>query len=665
MLNYDQFNLFTGTDENGIENDRETLEVIQCSYVSTDMVEGMDLFEGFDELYAITFSYGIDFTAKLLNMFEYAEIIYGCQGIIDPDTASIIAAQRSIVENLSKSRSIDLIREKVEKQELKLFVSMDTNSHEKIFVLRTKDGSRTRVITGSANMSASAFNGLQREEILYFDDYEAFEYFFDRFSSFRANCTNDIPRSVIEKVAKNHMYLRDHIEDVPVLDEAKKKIQITVTTSDNEIDYAADVKEIQKEIKELFPKRKSNQSTINITADIVDKARRNNRERIERVRREAQVPVLHLDMESETLTFCDEPIDLNPPMEKVRNDAVCLINFLSGYDTFIGNVDRAKEDYYAYFNWFFSTIFMPELRKIAYQKNYSALFLPIFGILCGPSNAGKSKLVELLSKLMTGKKISTYTSNYFSGTKIDALRSKIEGIPVMIEDLAKQQYGNNYEQVIKNDYFGITEKLTHYPAVSITANKIESLTQDATKRTVYFRTEITTDKTTGARNAKRVNDTIDSASNALFGEYVRRMIPIVRNMEDKMMSGENEYMPDILHESSKVLRGIFFDCCDENVPNYVRILSFEDYFGDIVVGRTALDRLKTFWEKQRDGFTINERDNTLIFTISENSDYELGYIANELPPSLNAKKMGNKLIMNLAKAREVTGINFKKKLFNL
>lgn len=660
-----QLNFFTGIDEDRTDGERETLEVIQCSYVSTDKVEGMDLFEGFDELYAITFSYGIDFTAKLLNKFEYAEIIYGCQGIIDPDTASIIAAQRSIVENLSKSKAIDLIRGKVERQELKLFVSMDTNSHEKIFVLRTRDGSRTRVITGSANMSASAFNGLQREEILYFDDYNAFEYFYERFSSFRANCTNEIPRKVIEKVSKDHLYLKEHIEEVPVLDEAKKKIQISVTTSDNGIDYVADVREINDEIKDLFPRRKPKQNTINITADIVDKARRNNRERIERIKRETQVPILHLDMESETLSFCDELIEMNPPREKVRNDVKCLINFLNGYDSFIGKVDRAKEDYYAYFNWFFSTIFMPELRRIAYQKNYSALSLPVFGILCGPSNAGKTKLVELLSKLMTGKKVSTYTSSYFSSTKIDLLRSKIEGVPVMIEDLAKQQYTNHYEQVIKNDYFGIMENLSHYPAVSITANKIESLTQDATKRTVYFRSEITTDKTTGARNAKRVNDTIGNATNALFGEYVRRMIPVVKAMEERMMNGERDYMPDILHESSKVILDIFSECYDASLPEYVRILSFEDYFGDIVVGRTAIDRLKTFWEKQRDGFTVNERDNTLIFTISEHSDYELGYIANELPSSLNAKKMGNKLIMDLSAAREITGINFRKRLFSL
>ena len=48
------------------------------------------------------------------------------------------------------------------------------------------------------------------------------------------------------------------------------------------------------------------------------------------------------------------------------------------------------------------------------------------------------------------------------------------------------------------------ENRTHYPAISITANKIQSLTQGATKRAIYFRTDISTDKETGAKNAKLV-----------------------------------------------------------------------------------------------------------------------------------------------------------------
>ena len=41
-----------------------------------------DLFSGFDELHAITYSSGINFVYQLLGMFKKAEIIFGCDEVI-------------------------------------------------------------------------------------------------------------------------------------------------------------------------------------------------------------------------------------------------------------------------------------------------------------------------------------------------------------------------------------------------------------------------------------------------------------------------------------------------------------------------------------------------------------------------------------------------------
>ncbi len=205
MSNNYELNLFSSQNQNSDYSDFETLEVISCQYISNSRITWQDLFDGFDELYVITFSSGIDFTAKLLNKFEYAEIIYGCSDILNSQISTIIAAQRNIIETISKSKSVNLISTKVAEDQLRLFVSMDTNSHEKIFILKSKNGN-TRVITGSANMSASAFNGLQREEILYFDDKEAFDYFMDRFEKFKSKCSNKIEKETIKAVISDKNY---------------------------------------------------------------------------------------------------------------------------------------------------------------------------------------------------------------------------------------------------------------------------------------------------------------------------------------------------------------------------------------------------------------------------------------------------------------------------
>ena len=667
MSDTSELNLFSAIDDDGNISDYETLEVISCAYNSNHRITWQELFNGYDELYAITFSSGIDFTAKLISKFEYAEIIYGCSEILNSQIATIIAAQRNIIEIISKSKSINTISRKVAGDQLKLYVSMDTNSHEKIFILRSKNGN-TRVITGSANMSSSAFNGLQREEILYFDDEEAFKYFMERFDKFKEKCSNKIEQDTIKAVMADKSFLKDHIEDTPYLKEAKERIQIDITKTQDDVDYVADVKNTEKEIKDLLPKSKNKPNIISINADDVDKIRKNNREFLDRIKRERNLPVLHADLENETLIFGKKVVNLNPGKELICNDIKSIVNFLNGFSMFNGNYEAAQRDYFAYLNWFFASIFIPELRLTAHRKGYSLYFFPIFGILCGPSNAGKTKLVELLSKLMTGETITPSGSDVFSSRELDKLRYNCEGVAIMIEDLAKTQYENNYEKIIKDDYYGMNDNRTHYPAVSITANKIQSLTQDATKRSVYFRTDITTDKETGAKNAKLVNDNIKTASNALFAEYFRRMIPIVRDMENKMMSGDTNYSPDILHESSKVLVDIFdsFSSNSSNMtsPDYVRVLSFSDYFGDKVVGRTAIEKIQNAWRNQKDNFSINKKDNKLSYTIPDSSSYEIGYLVNELPSSLNAKKLGGTLIMELDQAREVFGINFKKGLFS-
>ena len=624
-----------------------------------------ELFTGYDELYAITFSSGIEFTAKLINKVSYAEIIYGCAGVVRPEIANIVAAQINVVNTISKSKTVTSITRKIEEGKLKLFVSMDTNSHEKIYILRTNDGAKTRVITGSANMSAVAFNGIQREEILCLDDNDAFEYFMDRFESFRTDCASPVPNELILKVSQDQFYLKKHIEETPIMKEAVRKMVVSFTKPDNEVDYVADVKNIEDEIKDLFPRKIPNQQTVNITADMVAKVRKNNRDKIDKEKRENIDPKLHLDMDNDRLDFCGKPINLNPPKDQVANDVECLLRFIGGFEAFNGDVQNATKDYYAYFNWFFATIFIPELRAIAYRKRYSDLFLPVFGILCGPSNAGKTKLVELLSTLMTGERIQPSGSDVFSNNKIDSMRTRCEGVPIMIEDLAKQQYENNYEKIIKNDLFGVREGLTRYPAISITANKIQSLSPDATKRVVYFRSDISTDKGAGARNAKMINDTINSASNALFGEYVRRMIPIVKDMEERMNNEEPDFAPDILLESSKVLMSIIKECTETEIPHFVRIMNYEDYFGDSVVGRSAIEKLRNYWKTQPENFSIDKKDGTLVFTIAETAQHELKYMENELPSSIKAKKLGNRLVVDLAAAREETGIDFKRRLFSI
>lgn len=133
-------------------------------------------------------------------------------------------------------------------------------------------------------------------------------------------------------------------------------------------------------------------------------------------------------------------------------------------------------------------------------------------------------------------------------------------------------------------------------------------------------------------------------------------------MKDKMNNEEKDYSPDILKASSKILKELFSKYSSA-MPNYVKELDFNDYFGDKVVGKNAMDKITKAWHNQKEQFEINKKENTLVYKVPDGSSYELGYLVNELPPKLNAKKIGGALIMDLDVAKEFFRINFKKGIF--
>ena len=151
-------------EKDAMDNSTSKIDVIKASFIDTERTDWGTLFDGYDELYAITFSSGIDFTCQVVKRFSHAEIIFGCEEVINQGIATIMAVQQTLVETIAKNKSAVKLSEMMEEGKLQLYVSRDIKSHEKVFCLKAKDG-RVRVITGSANLSASAFYGFQRENV--------------------------------------------------------------------------------------------------------------------------------------------------------------------------------------------------------------------------------------------------------------------------------------------------------------------------------------------------------------------------------------------------------------------------------------------------------------------------------------------------------------------
>ena len=77
-------------------------------------------------------------------------------------------------------------------------------------------------------MSASAFCGVQRENIVYFDDNKAYEYYMNRFMDFRDMCSDNVNEKVIQRMVQGEEeLLRDEPEMIPIAETIKKKKMIS------------------------------------------------------------------------------------------------------------------------------------------------------------------------------------------------------------------------------------------------------------------------------------------------------------------------------------------------------------------------------------------------------------------------------------------------------
>ncbi len=656
--------------EDLIPEEVDAVKAGEISVVKADFSDHLrcgwrELFEGYDELYGITFSSGIPFMEKVIDMFSHVEMIFGCEGVMNNDIAAIMAMQTESVELLAKSQCAVRMAERMDDGTLKLSVSRDTRSHEKIYILKSYDG-RCRVITGSANMSASAFCGLQREDIVCFDDEKAFEYYKDRFDDFQTKCADNINKKVILALNNDLDYIRDNIETIPIISTVNEKVVILEQTENEfaEEEIVLDIKGLENEIKPMMPKPPKETRRLvldgNITKQFARKYSENNNVKKEKARK---LPKLHIDYDNGILSFNDKEFNLSPSADCIVSDLKCLDGYMSSLSSFIGNYTQAQKDYYSFLNWYFASLFMPMLRRVGEKNDYGVLPFPVYGIIYGDSNGGKSTFVGLLSKMMCGTKIPFLSSSDFTSGNIEKLKRACEGLPLNIDDLAKLQYDSHYEKIIKDDTWGIADGFINYPAVAISTNKVKSLKSDISKRTVTCFINIRLDKEAGARNSKRINESIRQASTALYCEYVRHMISCVNKMAEDMKNSEKGYFPDIFKESSKTLKSIFEEYA-ESVPEYVSELSYSDYFGDMAVGKNAMKKLIVAWDNDKKHFKIDEKKHTLAYEYADSSrTYELTYIQQELPPVLEASVVGSTLVMNLDKAREVFKQTFKKRFW--
>lgn len=637
--------------------DSNHLDVVKLKYESCQSLTWQDLFSGFDDLYAITYSSGIGFVCKLLDHFEQAEIIFGCEDVMDYSMQSIMAYQYLQIDRIRKSNAYSKILNRVSDGTLHLYVARDVLSHEKIYLLSAKDG-RKRVVMGSANMSASAFEGHQRENICYMDGDEAFDWYMECYQTLKEKSTDEIGKSSILCADDG-----EHLDELPIAKTVRVKkavvIQPVSEAQKEEVRFALDVKGLAAKFKPCVPKP-DKKGKIMLSPDKVRIIRKRMVESktLEKEQR-SEYPQLDVELDEGCVTLNDQRLDLMPSKAEVEKDVELFLRYMDGYEKFHGDHVGMQLRYYEFANWFFCSPFMACMRDMAVRYNQNTLPYPVFGLVYGQSKAGKTSFLETLLKMMIGQKTKISAPD-FTRSSIDSLKQTVHGAPIIVDDLTNDRFKQHAIETIKNDDFGIAEHLVNYPAVVISANEdVKAVASEVIRRTVICRVQagLTNTEVMSSNIVRTVQREIGTA---FYREYLRRMLDLVPELLEQMKDDEQDSAPDILKTSSQVLMEIFEEYGPEKLPEYIRTLSLEDYFSEKVTGGYAIKIIRDAWKTSRDSFEIYPRANELCYNAGVN--YEADRILKELPETLEVRKSRDCLVMNLEEAQKFFGITFKKPL---
>ena len=654
------FDLFSTLPEETANDDGSKIDVVQLDFIKADSLKWSDLFSGFDNLKAITYSSGINFVYNLLDMFSNVEVIFGSEDVMSYSASEIMAYQSNLLEKMREKagKKKQSLLDKIDAGNAHFYVARTKLSHEKIYLLSSEDG-RKRVIMGSANMSYQAFGGYQRENICYIEGERAYDWYLSVFDDLKAESTDEITRKAFD-IAD----LEENLDELPIAQTIKAKKVLSIEPLSNvkeEIQFILDTRNLAAKIAPTMPKAEKKTGKILFSPESITSIRRrildeNKKEKDLR----SEYPQLKIDIQNSRVLLNGETLDLSPKKEEIKNDVGLFLEYMDGYNRFHGDSIGMQFRYFEFANWFFCSPFMAPMRDMASRYDQQKITYPVFGLVYGQSKAGKTSFLETLLIMMIGQKPKV-SAPEFTRSSIEGLKRTVEGAPIIVDDLTNNRFNQHAIETIKNDDFGIADHLVNYSAVVISANEdVKAVAPEVIRRTVICRVEagLTNTEVMKSNVVRSVQHNIGTA---FYREYLKRMLDIVPDLLETLKEDKAE-SPDILKYSSKIICDIFNEYSDIPVPDFIRELTLDNYFSESVTGKYAIRTFRNAWKTSKGSFLINKKNNELRYNAG--ATYEADRLMKELPETLEAHKSREWIVMNLDAAKDFFEIDFKKSFFS-
>jgi len=660
------FEVIPGLQEETIQPPGNQIAVTKVKFISQELSTYEELFRGYNELRVITYSYALSFIENIMKYFDRGEVIIGFDKLINKNTAELLALQEFSTNYVCHNT---YLQKRILSDEFRFYVLNDLVSHQKIYLLKADDG-RVRTITGSANFSERAWTGEQIECVTVCDDPECYKVYAGQYETLQLFAAAEISKHAVPIKEDG-----ENADELPFFKKIEKEQAIVLHDSQNneEQEYAFHADKLDKEWEQRLKAVKLKPAKdgkilfeLKHMKTLLGSIRKDNAKKRER---QLINPQFILDFNNHTATYNQVPFHLSPSAESITNDLEHLIEYMDGFNLFTKDTFRLKTLYWKVLNYMFLSPFIARLRYEGDRFGYEDRFFPMYMLIYGDSDAGKTGFINLTRQLMFNEKMNSLTQDFFSSKPMTSLKTDVKGCPILIDELTPT-YWKYAKDIVKMDINLIRERLINHPTFVLLSNDINNVAPELSKRIIVINLDNRLDRTAAAYNGKKINTIRKNIDNALYCEYLRRMFEAVDTLIEEIQKhddeNKDEWIPDIFEASSKVLMDIIQDF-GATVPAEFHTFTWFDYMGDSVIGEKATGIIKDEYTHNSGIFHTDTTKNELEIDFSCYDDNEskkkLRILHDELPADVECKIVGTKAVLKLDAIKKHSGINFKKKPF--
>lgn len=650
------------------------LAVAKAQYLGTELMTHAELFNGFDTLHVVTYSYSLSFFEYLLTTynFENAEFTFGYDGIVGIDVYDILALQAYVIEDITTRHKRLAAMVRGGKVRLRI-MNNEMKTHEKLFLMKSSANNAVRVITGSANASKAGFDGSQGEIYTLYDAQpQAYYDYMQRYNVFRklSSDTGDMATPIIDAEGN------PNIEEVPA---AKRilsgAIVVEFEPNDERTEYRILVdkkNKLREKIATLNLKPNKDGKIVidaKVMKEIVAKSRKKQTEALQK-RRVSNNPELLINYDNNSITLNGTARDLEPDIEAVKSDLLKVNELFAGFKTFIGDVP-VTETYWKVWNYMFVSPFLSKLRAEAvYYGGNKSRFYPGLCLLRGVSDSGKTHTVQAFQQLMLGfRPVPLAAMECFTVNKFLALRMQQHGLPILIDEVLKKQFSSHGEGIAKSYETALAANEEHEPSFILCSNVLGPISRHITKRMVVFDLDAKCPQKQGFETEDRINALIASMTTALYDAYCA----IIFSKMDTLISAARSQLSvtnesilssdtDIFAVGSNAILQLYQQA-DVPVPDEFRALTWEDM---VLTDTGKAEReLLDKYRRHPETFRIDRRGNEMTVDFSaykytQGQSQFVTLFTDEAPENWQCKAGGGAEVIfrNLAAVEEDLGIKF-------